>query len=332
MRADRLLSLLMLLQIRGKMTAQDLATELEVSERTVYRDIEALSTAGVPVYAERGPGGGCSLLEPYRTDLTGLTENELRALFLLSIPTTLSELGLDQGVKAALLKLRASLVPNRRENETWVRQRLYIDAENSPQGEQQPTPFLQVVYRAVCEDRQLDLVLQLSFDTRVEHRVDPYGLVARNNSWQLVCAREGNLHIYRLIDLLDARLLDEHFTRPPEFHLGEFWDQCRRRDEASRAVYEVTARISPALAPILRHWYGSQTDEILAHASVPDSQGWYRVTLPFESLYAARERILGLGRAIEVLEPLPLRQSLIDFAHQIVDFYENREVSLETGE
>jgi predicted DNA-binding transcriptional regulator YafY len=128
MRADRLISLLMFLQTRGRMTAQELAKELEVSERTVYRDIKALSTAGVPIYTMRGPGGGCALLDSYRTDLTGLTDDEVRALFMLSIPAPLAELGVSQELEAALLKLSAALPAARRYEENRVRQRILLDS------------------------------------------------------------------------------------------------------------------------------------------------------------------------------------------------------------
>ncbi len=128
MRADRLLSILMILQARGRVTAQQLAEELEVSVRTVYRDMDALSASGVPVYAERGPGGGCSLLDSYRTTLTGLTRDEVRALFMLSIPAPLAELGVDQELKAALLKLSAALPDSRRLDEAQVRQRIHLDS------------------------------------------------------------------------------------------------------------------------------------------------------------------------------------------------------------
>ena len=127
MRADRLLSMLMLLQTRGRMTARDLAEELEVTQRTIYRDLNALSAAGVPIFAERGPGGGISLIERYRSDLTGLNQDEIRALFMLGMPPALAELGLDQDLKAALLKLAASLPADSLGDEQRVRQRIHID-------------------------------------------------------------------------------------------------------------------------------------------------------------------------------------------------------------
>ena len=142
MRADRLLSLLMLLQARGRMTAQELAAELEVSERTIYRDINALSASGVPVYAESGPGGGCALLDSYRTNLTGLTADEARALFMLNIPAALDQLGVTQELKAALLKLSAALPEARRRDEERIRQRIHLDSTWWFQAEE-PLPHLQ---------------------------------------------------------------------------------------------------------------------------------------------------------------------------------------------
>ena len=145
MRADRLLSLLMLLQTRGRMTAQALADELEVSVRTVYRDIEALSSAGVPVYADRGPGGGCALVDNYRTHLTGLHEGEVRALFMASMPSALADLGLGADLKAALLKLLAALPAERRHDDQWVRQRIFLDWESWQKATASPatmTPYM----------------------------------------------------------------------------------------------------------------------------------------------------------------------------------------------
>src|SRR5512147_2861952 len=153
MRADRLLSLLMLLQARGRMTAQELARELEVSERTIYRDINALSASGVPVYAESGPGGGCALLDSYRTNLTGLTADEARALFMLSIPAPLDQLGVGQELRAALLKLSAALPSSRRPDEERARQRIHIDSLAWFQGED-PVPHLHTLQQAVWQDRR----------------------------------------------------------------------------------------------------------------------------------------------------------------------------------
>lgn len=159
MRADRLLALLMLLQTGGRMTAAELARELEVSERTIYRDLDALAMAGVPVYAERGPGGGCALLDSYRTSLTGLTDGEVRALFLLSLPTPLADLEVGRDLKAAVLKLNAALPAERQDQADWLRQRLHLDW--SAPSEAETVPHLPQVQRAVWENRRLRVTYRL---------------------------------------------------------------------------------------------------------------------------------------------------------------------------
>jgi len=227
MRADRLLSILLLLQARGRMTAQELADEVEVSQRTIYRDVEALSMAGVPVYADRGPGGGFALLDRYRTTLTGLNRDEVRALFMLSIPEPLAQLGLDGELKAALLKLSAALPEARRPDEALVRQRFHLDSAWWFQPEE-PVPHLPALQQAVWEDRRLHLAVRLPFDTRVEWLVDPYGLVAKAGVWYLVCARKNHLRVHRVSDVLTAHVADERFQRPADFDLGLLEGVVRR--------------------------------------------------------------------------------------------------------
>ena len=187
MRADRLLSLVMLLQTHGNLTAQALGEELEVSERTIYRDVEALSFAGIPVYAERGPGGGIALLDSYRTSLTGLNRDEVRALFMLSIPAPLDELGVTADLKAALLKLSAALPAVGRDEQIMARQRIHLDSVAWSQPEQ-PVPHLQIIHQAVWQDFKLQLRYDLGYFGEIELLVDPLGLVAKTTVWYLVCA------------------------------------------------------------------------------------------------------------------------------------------------
>jgi predicted DNA-binding transcriptional regulator YafY len=320
MRADRLLSILMLLQARGRLTAQQLATELEVSVRTIYRDVDALSAAGVPVYAERGPGGGCALLDSYRTTLTGLTQNQVRALFMISIPAPLVELGVGPDVKAALLKLSAALPTARRTDEEHVRRRLHIDSvEWFQTGE--PVPHLQTVQKAVWEDRKLYLTYHLPFDTRAEWLVDPYGLVAKASTWYLVCARNGHVHALRVSHILDAHVADDSFERPPEFDLAAFWRSWCADVESSRPFYPVLARVAPGFVPWLPRFFGEGVRDELTRADPPDAEGWIWITLAFETLFDARARILAMGGAVEVIEPQALRDSVLDYAAQIVALY-----------
>jgi predicted DNA-binding transcriptional regulator YafY len=320
MRADRLLALLLLLQARGRLTAAELAGELEVSERTVYRDVEALSIAGVPVYTERGPGGGISLLDEYRTNLTGLTRDEIQALFTLSIPDPLRQLGVGAELKGALAKLAAALPAERRGELQQARQRIYLDARWWGQAEE-PAPFLHTVQQAVWQERRLRIVTRTHFGTEIEVVVEPLGLVAKASEWHLVALRAGQPQAYRVVDLVEAQLLDEPFARPADFDLVAFWEAYRAEVEAQRGLYWVTARVSPALQREFPFHFGGQTQTILAAAGPPDATGWREVSLAFPSLFAARARLLSFGGAAEVLEPLPLRRSLRDFAAQIAARY-----------
>lgn len=324
MRADRLLSLLMLLQSRGQMSAQELANELEVSERTIYRDITALSASGVPVYASRGPGGGVRLIEEYRTTLTGLTPDETRALFMMNIPAPLTQLGMDETFKAALLKLSAALPDTRRAEEMRTRQRIHLDSSWWFQSEQQ-VPCLQTLQQALWQDKRLHIKVRWDFfNAKLEQTAEPYGLVAKANVWYLVYGRGGNPHVVRVSQITEATLLDETFVRPPDFDLVEFWEGwCEKYESTPPFIARV--RVAPEALPMLAEYVGDRARGLASQPHIPDPDGWVTLDLPFESLIAARSRLLGLGRAVEVVAPESLRKSLIDFAEQIVGFYKNLE-------
>lgn len=325
MRADRLLSLLMLLQARGRLTARALAEELEVSERTIYRDVEALAQSGVPVYAERGPGGGVALLDSYRTTLTGLTDPELRALFMLSIPAPLADLGLGQDLRAALLKLTAALPSARREHETRTRQRIVLDPDGWARPETTALSLLPVLYRAVWEDRRVWLTRRYPpfVGGTYTRRADAYGLVAKAGAWFFVAGIEGQARVIPVAELVEARL-DEPFERPVAFDLAACWEAWRAVAEAHRPAYPVVVRIDPVQAGYLRAVFGARIDTALAEAVPPDAEGWRTLILTFASLEEARGYILSFGRAAEVIAPEALRLSVIDFAAQITAFYEER--------
>jgi len=320
MRADRLLSILLLLQARGRMTAHALARELEVSERTIYRDIDALGAAGVPVYAVAGPAGGYALVDSYRTYLTGLTAGEVRALMMLSVPAPLADLGVSQELRTALLKLSAALPDTRRRDQERVRQCYHLDSTWWRQG-QERAPHLQTVHQAVWQNRKIRVVYRLPFATAIERLIDPYGLVAKAGVWYLVFARNGALHAHRVSDYLDVRLADEPFERPAGFDLAAFWEEWCAGYETLLSDFTATVRVAPTLVPQLPWYLGRAIDDQIARAGPPDAAGWIRLELSFESFEAARERILGLGCAVEVLEPLALRCSVRDYAQQIVALY-----------
>jgi predicted DNA-binding transcriptional regulator YafY len=320
MRADRLLTLLLLLQTRGRLKARELALELEVSERTIYRDIDALSAAGVPVYSDPGPHGGFALVDSYRTDLTGLTEGEVRALFMLSVPAALADLGVSEELKTALLKLSASLSATRRQDEERVRQRFFIDSTWWRQGEER-VPHLQSIHRAVWENRQLLIKYQPPFAIELDQYVAPYGLVAKAGTWYMVYARRGKVSAHLVSDLINVQVLDETFERPNSFDLAEFWEEWCAGHESLFSAFTTTVRVSPAFIPLLPRYFGGRVQEKIAAAAPPDNDEWVKLELSFESFEAARERLLGFGRGVEVLEPRALRRSILDLAEQVVDLY-----------
>jgi predicted DNA-binding transcriptional regulator YafY len=176
----------------------------------------------------------------------------------------------------------------------------------------------------VWQDRRLQLTYRLRVGPHVEQferTVDPYGLVAKAGVWHLVCAADGRVRVYRVSRALDTRVTDEPFERPTDFDLAAFWESWCAGQEERRPHYPVTVRVAPELVPLLPLYFGERIRDTIAQAAPPDAEGWITLTLPFERLEAARERILGFGRAVEVLEPQALRHSIIDFATQIVAFY-----------
>ena len=233
LRADRLLSILLLLQARGRMTARELAERLEVSERTIYRDLDALSAAGVPIYTERGPGGGCELLDGYQTRLNGLTEMEVRALFLLSVSAPLVDLGLGQALEDAMLKLTTALPAPYRSSVELVRQRIHLDTAPS-HGSGMKVPYLHIIQDALWQDCKLHLTYSLGNSHAIEQLVDPYGLVARAHTWYLVGATAGRVRVFRVSQLQAIEMTQERFERPGAFDLAAYWTEHGKEFVANR--------------------------------------------------------------------------------------------------
>jgi len=319
-RANRLLSILLLLQARGRMTAQELARELEVSERTIYRDVNALSLAGVPVYGEPGREGGFALLDSYRTNLTGLTKGEMRALAMLGVPGPLVDLGVSQELRSALLKLSAALPGGGLPDEERARQCFHLDSDWWRQSGQW-VPHLQTVHQAIWQDQKLHVVYHLPIGVPIERLVAPYGLVAKAGVWYLVCARNDALFVHRVSELLDVRTSNETFERPADFDLAGFWRQWCADYEGLLSRYSATVRVAPGVLPEIARSLGDSLDSRMAQAGRPDAEGWVTLELSFGSFEAARDRILGFGRGVEVVEPRALRTSVLDYAQQIVALY-----------
>jgi predicted DNA-binding transcriptional regulator YafY len=323
MRADRLLALLLLLQTRGRLSAASLAAEVGVSQRTIYRDMLALSTAGVPVYAEAGRDGGYALVESYRTNLTGLKESESRALFLalatLSAAQPLAELGVGAELEAALRKLTAALPAAHRDEEAHLRQRFLLDTAGWDVDT--GVPNLPAVQVAVWNDRCLRIRYALFGGMVSEQIVEPYGLVVKAGVWHLVYTRLGRMRIRRLSSLLEAQPLDETFTRPPAFNLQAFWQSYLAERQDAAPGFVVRARVAPHFARQLHFYFGSSIQSQLERHSPPDEAGWLTLELPFDSFDDARRRLLGFGGAVEVLEPPELRLTIQDYAAQVAALY-----------
>jgi len=319
-RADRLLILLLLLQTRGRVTAQTLAKRLEVSVRTIYRDLEALSLAGVPVYAERGPGGGWKLLEDYRTNLTRLTETEVNTLFMSGVAGPMADLGLGKAGEDALLKLLAALPTVYRSNAERALQCIYLDAAGWFHREEE-VPYLQVLQEAVWNDRRLRLTYLRGGLDLAERLVDPYGLVAKASIWYLVAVSAGEMRVYRVSRIQAAEMTEEHFDRPTSFDLRTFWTQWSAEFETGLLRYPVTLRVAPDAIPTLPYILGDWVQALIKKAGPADAQGWITLSLLFDGLPEARSRLFGLGTVIEILEPQELRDSLADFAAGIATLY-----------
>ncbi|WP_328852742.1 WYL domain-containing protein [Micromonospora globbae] len=322
MRASRLVSLLLLLQTRGRMTAQELADALEVSVRTVYRDVEALGASGVPVYAERGPAGGYRLLDGYRTRLTGMTSVEAQALVLAGVPGPAAELGLGSALAAAELKVRAALPAELADRGDRIRHRFHLDAPTWFR-EPEPTPHLAALADAVWADRRVRVRYRRWRAPReVTRDLAPLGLVLKAGRWYLVAAVDGDVRTYRVGAILDLSVLDEPAERPDGFDLARCWQE--HADRYERGVYraEATVRMTAAALEYMPFVFPSAMSRAArAAAGEPDADGWLLTTVPIESIKHGHTELLKLGAEVEVLAPAELRERFTATAHRLATLY-----------
>ncbi|MEU1310526.1 WYL domain-containing protein [Streptomyces cinnamoneus] len=319
MRADRLLRLLLLLQNRGRMTATELAAELEVSVRTVYRDVEALHASGVPVFAERGPDGGYRLMGGYRTRLTGLTDAEADALFLAGAPGPARELGLGAVLATAQLKLQAALPSGLAERTRRVQDRFHLDAP-AWFRDNDPVAHLGPVAQAVWEQRVLRVHYR-RWSGEIHREVHPLGIVLKSGIWYLVARTDGNVRTYRISRLLAVEVTDTVFERPTDFDLAAHWRESSRRLEATFHQGTAHLRISPRAQRLLPVQFGNAGSRALESAGPPDDEGWVRVDMPVESPAVAVGDLLRLGTEAEVIGPPALRQAVAEAVAVLADRY-----------
>ncbi|RSS76648.1 YafY family protein [Streptomyces sp. WAC06614] len=309
MRADRLLSILLLLQNRGRMTAPELAAELEVSVRTVYRDVDALGSAGVPVTADRGPAGGFRLMDGYRTRLTGLTDAEAGSLFLVGAPGPAAELGLGAELATARLKLQAALPDGLAQRSRLVQERFHLDAP-AWFRDADPVPHLAAVARAVWAAEAVRVAYR-RWNGALRHReLHPLGLVLKGGIWYLAAGAEGAVRTYRVSRLLTVEATGACFERPAGFDLAAYWTEQSRRLEDELLRGTARLRLSPRGQRLLPMQFGAAGNRALEEAGEPDRDGWVEVSLAVETEAVAVGDLLRLGVEAEVLGPPSLRAAV----------------------
>ena len=313
------MTIMMLLQSRGRMTAEALAEELEISVRTVYRDIDQLSASGVPVYADVGRNGGFALLEGWRTRLTGLTPPEAKALFLAGLPGPAAELGLGEAMADAELKLLAALPADWQDEARRVSSRFHLD----PRGWFQPTETVEALRQiadAVWSERQIAVTYESW--TKVTDRVlEPLGLVLKSGLWYMVAQTDGQPRTYRLENIRAMAITDLTFARPKDFDLAAYWAESTAQFE--KDVYKGVAEVRASARGVkrLKEMNSTYRTAIEVSGAVPDQAGWITVTLPVEETSWTASLFTRIGADLEVLSPPELREAMADVARRMAALY-----------
>jgi predicted DNA-binding transcriptional regulator YafY len=311
MLASRLLSILMLLQTRGRMSASELARAFEVSVRTIHRDIDQLSAAGIPLYADRGRNGGFQLMDGYRTKLTGLTRSEAEVVFLAGLPGPAAQLGLSDLLSAARLKLLAALPATMQPDAERIAARFHLDPVAWFRAND-PLPSLQTVAQAVWSERYLKLRYSLAGPAEARPRkLGPLGLVLKAGVWYLVAQSSKGIGTYRVAKIADAEIADEPFARPKNFDLAAHWQKSAQAYESEVYRGRADVRLSPrgmAMIEVL----GPYVAEAAAKSARRGRGGWARCTLPIESIHHGVREFMRLGDEVEVLGPPALRRRVAE--------------------
>jgi predicted DNA-binding transcriptional regulator YafY len=301
MRAERLLSIMLLLQSQKQMSASKLAQRLAVSERTIQRDMEALSMAGIPLISERGRAGGWSLMEGYRSNLTGLKDAEIQAL-ILSPARVLQDLGLEEAAEAATLKLLASLPAFRRHEAEIVRQCIYVDA--APwQSQEEDLSSMPLIQEAIWQNRRAIIQYQKGENERSERLIEPLGLVAKGRVWYCVAKVEDDYRSYRISRIASVEL-GENFRRPPDFDLAAYWQESSREFAAKLPRYPAVLRVHQEAMRILYSWRWARIER------VEEEGDWRIVHVNFEEVEEASAAVLACAGQAIVLEPDDLAKRL----------------------
>jgi predicted DNA-binding transcriptional regulator YafY len=314
MRASRLLSILMLLQLRERLTADELAEEFEVSVRTIHRDIEALSAAGIPVYGDRGPGGGFQLLDGYRTRLTGLATDEAEAVFMIGLPDAAASLGLGSAATNAGRKVLASLPPALRDGADRLAERFHLDPIEWYQAAE-PVDHLPALARAVLDERVVTMKYESWTGIR-DWRIEPLGLVLKTGAWYVVAQTEFGTRTFKVAHILEQVVEQTTFERPSDFDLPMYWAAQLQRFENDLRPHTAMLRASLVGRERLSR-LGAYAARAVREAGAPDAVGWAHLRFPFENIEQAALALLGIGPEVEVHEPHALRDRMRELAQQV---------------
>jgi predicted DNA-binding transcriptional regulator YafY len=322
MRASRLLSILIVLQARGRVSAEALARELEVSVRTIYRDIDQLGMAGVPVYAERGRHGGFALLGGYRTDLTGLNDSEAGAVSLIGTAQAAMDLGLGADAAAARLKILASLPLGSGKLAERIAARFHLDPAPWYSHPTPPTALRQLA-EAVWSDRRVRMTYE-SWEKVVTRTVSPLGLVMKGGAWYLAGAIDSSVRIYRVDAIRDFKIIDGPAARPRGFDLTKFWTDAARNFETRLRGERAKVRLSPVGLRLLRDVNPAAAADVAAQHPAPPPDEWIEAEILVERLPHAVREILRMGAEIEVLQPAELRKAVAEEARRVTRLHVRR--------
>jgi predicted DNA-binding transcriptional regulator YafY len=317
MRADRLVAALLVLQARGRVTASELADELEISERTARRDLEALAMAGIPVYSQRGRGGGWALLGGGRTDLSGLTAAEAETLFLVAGPASSA----TPEVKAALRKLVRALPDPMRASAQAAAAAVVLDPSSWDRNEPPPPPHLAVLRRAVVDGVQVELGYTDRDRADTHRTVHPLGLVAKGSVWYLVAGTDSGMRTFRVNRVRSVTPTEHPVARPDGFDLAETWKSIVDTLEERRAPVRVRALADRRLTGVLRGTFGTRLSHMAEHAPTADGRIEFEVRMHSE--WTAAGELARFGGAIEVLEPAAVRNELARIGAELVRAYES---------
>ncbi|MDH4442340.1 MAG: YafY family protein [Rhizobium sp.] len=319
MRASRLINILTTLQARGLVTAEALADENEVSVRTIYRDIDALSLSGIPVYSERGSDGGYRLLDGYRIRLNGVSPAEAQAMFLSGVPGAAADLGLGSLMAGAQKKLTAALPEDLRESARRMQSKFHLDAPTWLAEGEQPI-YLPAIADAVWNSKRIRMRYR-SWKAEKNRVAEPLGIVMKGGAWYLVARVDDTARTYRISRVLDLIVTEDRFDGPKDFDLSAYWDENTRRLERELYPNWATIRVSPWGLKEIEHMAPPYVRANLELSDDVDERGWRTARLPVAQERMAVSEMLRLGTEVEVIEPLDLRRAMQDAVQSLMARY-----------